>query len=44
VQYLGYTNYAAESLPTRIRIEKPPLRLDFVRLDWTLQTSTPIAP
>ena len=37
VQYLGYTNYATESLPTRIRIEKPPLRLDFVRLDWTLQ-------
>ena len=44
VQYLGYTNYAAESMPTRIRIEKPPLRLDFVRLGWTLQTSTPIAP
>jgi outer membrane lipoprotein LolB len=36
VQYLAYTNYSAESLPTRIRIEKPPLRLDFVRLDWTL--------
>ncbi|MEY3667346.1 MAG: hypothetical protein RL572_886 [Pseudomonadota bacterium] len=39
VQYLGYTNYATQSLPTRIRIEKPPLRLDFVRLDWTLQNS-----
>ena len=39
VQYLGYTNYATESLPTRIRIEKPPLRLDFVRLDWTLQSA-----
>jgi|SRR5690606_13175557 len=36
VQYLGYTNFGSESLPTRIRIEKPPLRLDFVRLDWTL--------
>lgn len=36
VQYMAYTNYGAESLPTRIRIEKPPLRLDFVRLDWTL--------
>ncbi len=35
VQYLAYTQYEAESLPTRIRIEKPPLRLDFVRLDWT---------
>ncbi|MDP1929926.1 MAG: lipoprotein insertase outer membrane protein LolB [Gammaproteobacteria bacterium] len=37
VQYLGYTNYETESLPTRIRMEKAPLRLDFVRLDWTLQ-------
>jgi len=37
VQYMAYTNYNTESLPTRIRIEKPPLRLDFVRLDWTLQ-------
>ena len=37
VQYLAYTNYDMESLPTRIRIEKSPLRLDFVRLDWTLQ-------
>lgn len=37
VQYLAYTNFDMESLPTRIRIEKSPLRLDFVRLDWTLQ-------
>lgn len=37
VQFLAYTNYATESLPTRIRIEKAPLRLDFVRLDWTLR-------
>jgi len=44
VQYLGYTNYATESLPTRIRIEKPPLRLDFVRLDWTLPTQVTTAP
>lgn len=36
VEYLGYTNYETESLPTRIRIQKSPLRLDFVRLDWTL--------
>ena len=36
VEYLGYTNYETESLPTRIRIHKSPLRLDFVRLDWTL--------
>lgn len=50
VQYLGYTNFGSESLPTRIRIEKPPLRLDFVRLDWTLpdapvtESPTPPAP
>jgi outer membrane lipoprotein LolB len=36
IQYLAYTNFALESLPTRIRIEKPPLRLDFVRIDWLL--------
>lgn len=36
VEYLGYTNYGTEALPTRIRIQKSPLRLDFVRLDWTL--------
>lgn len=36
VEYLDYTNYETESLPTRIRIQKAPLRLDFVRLDWTL--------
>lgn len=37
IQYLAYTNFETESLPTRIRMEKAPLRLDFVRLDWTLQ-------
>ena len=37
IQYMAYTNYDTESLPTRIRIEKAPLRLDFIRLNWTLQ-------
>ena len=36
IEYLAYTNFGTESLPTRIRIAKPPLRLDFVRLDWSL--------
>lgn len=36
VQYLAYTNYGLASLPTRIRLSKPPLRLDLVRLNWTL--------
>jgi outer membrane lipoprotein LolB len=36
IEYLGYTNYQLETLPTRIRMQKPPLQLDFVRLSWTL--------
>src|SRR5690606_34827462 len=36
IEYLGYTQYAVEALPTTIRMQKPPLRLDFVRLNWTL--------
>ena len=36
VQYLAYTNYGLASLPTRIRLSKSPLRLDLVRLNWTL--------
>jgi outer membrane lipoprotein LolB len=40
IEYMAYTNFGTESLPTRIRIHKPPLRLDFVRLDWTLTDAT----
>lgn len=40
VQYLAYTNYGLASLPTRIRLSKSPLRLDLVRLDWTLIESS----
>lgn len=36
VDYLGYTNFGQETLPTRIRIQKDPLRLDLIRLNWTL--------
>lgn len=36
INYLGYTNFGRETLPTRIRIEKEPLRLDLIRLSWTL--------
>lgn len=36
VDYLGYTNFGQETLPTRIRVQKPPLRLDLIRLNWTL--------
>jgi outer membrane lipoprotein LolB len=39
IEYLGYTNYQLETLPTRIRMQKPPLQLDFVRLSWTLGTT-----
>lgn len=41
IDYLGYTNFGAESLPTRIRIRKDPLRLDLIRLTWTLPSGTP---
>lgn len=36
IDYLGYTNYGVEALPTQVRMQKPPLRLDFVRLSWTI--------
>jgi outer membrane lipoprotein LolB len=36
IEFLGYTNYQLETLPTRMRMQKPPLQLDFVRLSWTL--------
>jgi len=36
VNFMAYTNFGTETLPTRIRIEKAPLRLDLTRLRWTL--------
>ncbi|MEX0738753.1 MAG: lipoprotein insertase outer membrane protein LolB [Pseudohongiella sp.] len=36
ISYMAYTNFGLETLPTRIRIEKAPLRLDLTRLRWTL--------
>lgn len=36
VDYMAYTNFGTETLPTRIRIEKPPLRLDLTRLRWSV--------
>lgn len=41
IDYLGYTNFGTESLPTRIRIQKDPLRLDLIRLNWTLPSESP---
>lgn len=35
IQYLGYVEQHPETLPARIRIEKPPLRVDLVRMTWT---------
>ncbi|MEX1197715.1 MAG: lipoprotein insertase outer membrane protein LolB [Pseudohongiellaceae bacterium] len=35
IQYLGYVEQNPETLPARIRIEKPPLRVDLVRMTWT---------
>jgi len=36
IDFMAYTNYGTETLPTRIRIHKDPLRLDLTRLTWTL--------
>lgn len=36
INYMAYTNFGTETLPTRIRIEKAPLRLDLIRLNWNL--------
>lgn len=41
VDYLGYTNFGQQTLPTRIRVQKPPLRLDLIRLNWTLPSTQP---
>lgn len=35
INYLGYTNYSLETLPTQIRMEKYPLRLEFI-MRWTV--------
>lgn len=43
VSYMAYTNFGLETLPTRIRIEKAPLRLDLTRLRWTLSDAQPDA-
>lgn len=36
INYMAYTNFGTETLPTRIRIKKTPLRLDLIRLNWNL--------
>jgi len=41
IDYLGYTNFGQQTLPTRIRVQKPPLRLDLIRLNWTLPVVEP---
>lgn len=41
ISYMAYTNFGPETLPTRIRIEKAPLRLDLTRLRWTIPDSEP---
>lgn len=36
IHYLAYADTAPETLPARIRMEKPPLQVDLVRLDWSV--------
>ena len=42
IEYLGYGNFGSATLPTRIRMEKPPLSLNLVRLSWTLEAGEPL--
>lgn len=37
IEYMAYSNYGPETLPTRIRLRREPLQLDLLRLDWTLE-------
>ncbi len=34
IEYLAYSNYGIETLPTRIRLSRDSLQLDLLRLDW----------
>lgn len=38
IRYMAYSNYDIETLPVRIRMEKPPLRVDLLRLNWSLDS------
>ncbi len=40
IEYMAYSNYGTETLPVRIRMIKNPLRVDLLRLNWTLITDT----
>jgi outer membrane lipoprotein LolB len=40
IDYMGYSNYGTETLPVRIRMVKSPLRVDLLRMNWTLITDT----
>lgn len=40
IDYMGYSNYGTETLPVRIRMVKSPLRLDLLRMNWTLMSDT----
>jgi len=40
IEYMAYSNYGTETLPVRIRMIKAPLRVDLLRLNWTLITDT----
>lgn len=44
IDYLGYTNFGTETLPTRIRVQRlrdDQLRLDLTRLTWSLPDPSP---
>lgn len=39
IRYLGYEAHHPETLPVRIRVERGPLRVDLVRMQWELPAS-----
>lgn len=44
IEYMAYSNYGPETLPTRIRLYREPLQLDLLRLDWSLDDLEDLGP
>lgn len=40
IDYMGYSNLGSETLPVRIRVQKPPLRVDLLRMTWSLDNGS----
>lgn len=40
IDYMGYSQEGNETLPVRIRMQKPPLRVDLLRMNWSLENGS----